>query len=89
MQVLTSSATRVYLSLATPFPGDSVNGRWNGMGLLEGEKQQFRKEGVVEDDASAMKIRRVSTDYTRRASRVVLSCQLPWNVRHKFRRVWS
>lgn len=43
-----------------------------------------KEEG--EDDASAMKIRRVSADYTtRRASRVVLSRQL--YVAGKFRRV--
>lgn len=42
------------------------------------------------DDARAMKIRRVSADYTtRRASRVVLSRQLSRNVAGKFSRVWS
>lgn len=50
-----------------------------------------RKDGGEKaGDASAMKIRRVSADYTtRRASRVVLSRQLSRNVAGKFSRVWS
>ena len=50
-----------------------------------------RKDGGEKaGDALAMKIRRVSADYTtRRASRVVLSRQLSRNVAGKFSRVWS
>ena len=50
-----------------------------------------RKDGGEKaGDASAMKIRRVSADYTtRRASRVVLSRQLSRNIAGKFSRVWS
>lgn len=73
----TSAAMLTYSSSATPFPS-SMNGwwvvRWNEM--LDGGTTVSLK-GMAEDDASAMKIRRFSTNYARRASRVALSCQLP------------
>lgn len=87
MQALTSSAMHVDLSLATPFPGILWMVGEMEWGCSEERNNSSVRKGVAEDDASAMKIRRVSTDYTRRASRVVLSCQLPWNVCRKFRRV--